>query len=221
MTYPFPDDALVSLPSVTIVTSTWQRPQTLLRGAIASVNDQDYAGPLQHLVVIDGLDTATESVLRESGYSGDGLADRRFVALGRNWSSYSGDGGFGATCRMVGSWLATGDLVSYLDDDQLYYRTYVSTMVGTFDPDTDFVTCSWTGVNAGASNAQSPGRCRTDTSSIMHRALVLKSAGGFAPDGYEGDGKMVERWMEKGLRWKYQPEKLFHYTGAHMGAPLG
>jgi glycosyltransferase involved in cell wall biosynthesis len=200
-------------PLVTVVTSSWQRATTVINHAVASVNRQTYLNT-QHIVVIDGHDAATEANLREAGYTQDGNSMRRYAALGRNWSSFSGDGGFGSTCRMVGSWLAAGDLITYLDDDNDYEPQHIAEMVSLFeDPGLDFATNG-----PGAP----PGVGRTDTSGIMHRAAVLKQGGSWFLDGYEGDGRLVERWLAAGLTWVNKPNGTFHLTnGYHRGAPLG
>jgi glycosyltransferase involved in cell wall biosynthesis len=207
-------------PLVTVVTSTWHRPQTLIENAVKSVAGQDYP-EIEHVVVIDGPDDwGTVTALYKAGYSRSG--DRqRIITLGRNWSSYSGDGGYGATCRLVGAWMAAGDLITYLDDDNVYAPEHISEMVAMFDLETDFVTCSWSGPVTQPPGPP-PGLCRSDTSTIMHRALVLRDAGGFHPDGYAGDGNMVERWLAKGLTWKYKDKPTVHFpNGSNHGRDLG
>ena len=199
---------------VTVVTSTWQRPQTLM-SAVRSVNAQTYP-EVEHVVVIDGNDPVTVGVLDDAGYS-YGLSRRRVVSLGRNWSLYSGDGGFGATCRLVGAWLGAGEYITYLDDDVEYDPGHIAAMVTCFEPGIDFVASQWHGGCA----SPPPGTGRTDTSGIMHRALALKKAGGFHPDGYEGDGHLVERFIAAGLQWRHKAEPSFrHPTGCHHGGNM-
>jgi glycosyltransferase involved in cell wall biosynthesis len=199
-------------PLVTVVTSSWQRPTTVLRHAGASVNRQTYPR-IEHLVVIDGDDPATVNSLDEAGYS-FGLSMRRMISLGRNWSSFSGDEGYGATARLVGAWCAQGDLIAYLDDDNDYDPAHIAEMAALFeDPLIDFATNG---------PAFPPGTGRTDTSGIMHRAEVLKRAGGFHPDGYESDGHMIDRWIAAGLIYANKHNPTFCLTtGYHHGAPLG
>ena len=206
-------------PLVTVVTSTWQRPQTLREFAVDSVNRQTYP-EIEHVVVSDGYDEATVTMLDELGYS-YGPSKRRLVILGRNWSTYSGDGGFGATCRLVGAWMAAGEFISYLDDDAWYEPTHVAEMVAAFEPDTMFVTTFVTGNGIGQTPGPPPGLNRTDTSAIMHRALVLREAGGFNTDGYTSDGNMIDRWLAKGLPWKFKDSlTVSHPTGHNSGRPM-
>src|SRR5579859_253442 len=202
---------------VTVVTSTWQRPQTLLR-AVQSVAAQTYPD-VEHIVVIDGDDPHTVDTLDREGYS-YGLSRLRMVSLGRNWSLYSGDGGFGATCRLTGAWLGAGEFITYLDDDVTYSPEHIEGMVATFEPSTQFVTCPWDGPVPQCPGPP-PGVCRTDTSTIMHRAIVLRDAGGFHPDGYAGVRYMVERWLAKGLTWKFKEGATVHHpNGVHHGGQM-
>jgi glycosyltransferase involved in cell wall biosynthesis len=203
-------------PRVTIVTSTWHRTGTLINVACASVATQTWPN-LEHLVMIDGDDADTRVALHNAGYRANHHSDRRYCFLGRNWSEYSGDGGFGSTCRMTGAWLASGDFITYLDDDNEYDPGHIAEMVQHFADDTDFVTCAWRGNNANACNAD-PGVGRTDTNAIMHRAMVLKKAGGFALDGYCGDGHMVERWKAAGLHHVYKESRTVHIPLSRHGA---
>ena len=208
----------MTLPLVTVVTSTWQRPETLLTSAIASVERQTYP-EVEHVVVIDGHDPRTIEVLVDNGYTWC-ASKRRMVELGRNWSLYSGDGGYGATCRLVGAWMGAGEFITYLDDDVCYEPPHIEGMVATFEETTAFVTCPWYGP-VPVCPGPPPGVGRTDTSTIMHRAIVLRDAGGFHPDGYAGDGYLVERFMRKGMSWKFKEgATVFHPQGVHHGGAM-
>lgn len=221
---------MTELPLVTVVTSTWQRPKTLRDYAVYSVQGQTYQN-LQHIVVIDGCDKETVRMLEGQEYTNEAFYSigqgeyepnlNRYVELGRNWSTFSGDGGFGATCRLTGAWLAAGDLITYLDDDVMYKPEHVESMVAEFEESTDFVTCHWDGPCA-PSLGPPPGLNRTDTSTIMHRAIMLRDYGGFRPDGYAGDGYMVERWLHAGAAWKFKPgaATVTHPEGTHGGGPM-
>lgn len=210
----------VNWPLVTVVTSTYERPLTLRDCAVWAVERQTYPN-IEHVVVIDGSDKPTINMLDALGYS-YGLSSRRLVVLGRNWTSYSQDGGAGAACRLVGSWMAAGEYIAYLDDDVIYEPTHIADMVAVFEPDTQFVTTQCYGAGFAVTPGPPPGVNRTDTSAIMHRAIVLRDAGGFQLDGYTGDGNMIERWLEKGLTWKFKegPLTVYHPTGHNSGRPM-
>jgi glycosyltransferase involved in cell wall biosynthesis len=210
----------MTVPLVSVVTSTWQRPQTLREYACEAVAAQTYPN-VEHVVVIDGpADSATREMLDELGYS-YGPSKRRLVVLGRNWSLYSKDGGFGATARLVGAWMAAGEFISYLDDDAYYEPSHIGEMVAEFEPETMFVTTYCHGSGVPVTPPAPPGLNRTDTSAIMHRAIVLRDAGGFHPDGYTSDGNMVERWLAKGLPWKFKESlTVSHPSGHNSGRPM-
>lgn len=208
----------MTLPLVTVVTSTWQRPATLRDYAIDCVSRQTYPN-VEHVVVLDGPDDlASREVLDDAGYS-YGPSKRRLVELGRNWSVYSGDGGWGAAARIVGAWMGAGEFITYLDDDNYYAPEHVEGMVATFDPGTMFVTCPWQG--PAPCPGPPPGLCRTDTSTIMHRAILLRDHDGFKLDGYAGDGNMIERWLAAGLPWKFKEgTTVSQPTGSHNGGKM-
>jgi glycosyltransferase involved in cell wall biosynthesis len=197
--------------------------------ACASVARQTYPN-VQHLVVIDGHDEATEDSLRQAGYDTDGSSLRRFVALGRNWSvlairaGYGGNtgelSGFGATARLTGSLLAAGDLVAYLDDDNDYKESHIAEMAALFQaqPHIEFALSAW----PGRPMMPYPAVGCADTSGIMHRTRLVMTHGGFDPrDGYEGDGQMLARWNAAGVPWAGKETPTFILNGYHHGAPLG
>lgn len=200
---------------VTVVTSTWHRPKNLAR-ACRSVASQTYP-EVQHVVVIDGRDDKTVDTLIGLGYSTRGDAKKRFCELGRNWSTYSGDGGWGASARLVGAWLGSGEYIAYLDDDVVYHENHIEVLHSLFCVGVDFVSGQWDG-----GCAEEPPRTGfADTSGLMHRALCLKRAGGFRPDGYESDGHLIERFTEAGMRWRFNPDPTFaHPEGTHRGAEI-
>lgn len=215
-------------PLVTVVTSSWQRPTTVRDHACRSVAAQTYPN-IQHLVVIDGYDPATEETLLSLGYISHCLSAQRYVALGQNWSvlataqGYGGTTGaltgYGATARLTGSLLAAGELVAYLDDDNDYEPSHIEEMVALFkaDPDIGFALSAW-----GGNPNPYPAVGHADTSGIMHRTKLVMTHGGFDPrDGYEGDGQMLARWNAAGVKWAAKSSPTFILNGYHHGAPLG
>lgn len=201
----------MSEPLVTIVTSTWKRPRTLFKHAVASVQAQTYPH-IEHIVIVDGWDTTLFGLLRQAGYGWDSRKCR-MMALGRNWSEYSGKAskisniiGYGATARMVAAWSAAGDYITYLDDDNDYLPGHVEGMVADIvRDDTDLLCCAWRYSSTGSvAGAPPPGVGRTDTSTIMHKASLLQSGSWDLHDGYEGDGRMVERWLKAGAIWRFR-----------------
>jgi hypothetical protein len=111
--------------------------------------------------------------------------------------------------------MGSGDLITYLDDDNDYLTTHVAEMAELFeDPDLDFALSPWAGRSCVA-----PSVGNADTSGIMHRAKTLQKAGGLHPDGLTDDGNMVQRWDAAGLKWKAKDSQTFTINGYHQGAP--
>lgn len=213
-------------PLVTVVTATWRRSQTILERAIPSVRAQDYAGSIEHLVVMDGQDESARALLRGAGYSEENGAPRRLISLGRNWSHPDHvHGGVGVIPRQVGAYLAAGEYITYLDDDNEYLPHHVSALVAAMESagGVDFACSLWHHGSADGPVAgwAPPGRGRTDTSSIMHRAATLRHGTWDPSVGYENDGALVESWTAAGCSWAYTEVPTFILYPHRMGAPDG
>lgn len=205
-------------PLVTVITATWGRPRTILEHAIPSVAAQDYA-QVQHLIVTDGHDPALNTALRIAGYS-EGNYSRRLVSLGRNWSQVHADGGVGATARLAGCFLAAGDWVTYLDDDDDWLPHHVRTMVACGEgAGADLVCSAWLhGPHREVRGSPPPRAGHTGTSMMMHRPALLKVSA-WRPEGYCADGWLAERWVAGGARWAFHPEPTVILRGHNHGAP--
>jgi glycosyltransferase involved in cell wall biosynthesis len=208
-------------PAVTVVTATWGRPKTIMRRAIPSVAAQDYPGRIEHLIVTDGYDEDLNRVLFGAGYTFGGHR-RRLVNLGRNWSAPEVvHGGVGTIPKLVGAWMAAGEYICYLDDDNEYLPHHVSALVSALESSgADFATSRWQQHYPGGKpgGCSPPGRRATDTSGIMHRASVLPR-GAWQIDGYEADGALAERWIAAGCTWAFVEEPTFVLYWHRKGAP--
>jgi glycosyltransferase involved in cell wall biosynthesis len=202
---------------VTVVTATWGRPKTILARCIPSVEKQTYH-PIQHIIVTDGYDEDLNKALREAGYS-EGDFWKRLVTLGRNWTGFSGDGAIGAVPRNIGAYLAAGDYICYLDDDDEWAPNHVESQAAELDKDYDLVVSRWRSVGGTWEQRHArPKVGHTGTSMFMHRAELLKISG-WQMDGYSGDGLLTERWVAAGAKWSLCDEATVLYHGHHMGAP--
>lgn len=196
-------------PLVTLVTATWKRPRTILEHAIPSVQRQDYPD-IEHLIVADGYDGELNRVLAGAGYHPDG-GRRRLTWLGRNWTGFSGDGGIGAVPRLVGSYMAAGEYIGYLDDDNDLAPGHVSLLAGVLESQgVDIALCPWPDhPDTGKSHI-------ADTGTFLHRASVLKR-GSWAMDGYAGDSALVNRWIAAGATWGWHPQMTVTLNRVHGG----
>ena len=205
---------------VTVVTSTWNRHKTLFELCLPSVARQTYP-EVEHIIVMDGNDAELTAKLLDAGY-GWNDPRKRITRLGRNWSTFSGDGGFGATCRMVGGWLAAGDYIAWLDDDNIWEPEHLQVLVNLVEENNvEFATTSWWyGEKGGRKGGESPpGYCRSDTSALLCRAEVLKKGGSWQLDGYCGDGLMVDRWMNAGCTWAHNDRPTYTVPVSRHGSP--
>jgi glycosyltransferase involved in cell wall biosynthesis len=103
-----PEDLLVS-----VITPTRNR-STLLRRAMASVVEQQYPR-WEHVVVNDGSEDDTDAVL-------NAVADERVRPI-------RGEGGGASAARNLGLEAARGDLVAYLDDDNVMHPGWLRAAV--------------------------------------------------------------------------------------------
>jgi glycosyltransferase involved in cell wall biosynthesis len=198
-------------PLVTVITATWGRPDTLIETCIPTVATQIYQN-IEHIIVVDGYDQKTIHAAEQQGY-GAANRFRRLVWLGRNWSRNES---YGATARMIGTYLARGEFICYLDDDNIWDRMHVERLARFLvdHPDEVIVGSEWYAEDVNIVK----GRLCTywfeqiDTSSFMHRKELLERST-WQSDGYEADRNLVIRWLgERGKGWN-----LLH--GVTMTAP--
>jgi glycosyltransferase involved in cell wall biosynthesis len=205
-------------PPVTVVTATWGRPKTIAERAIPSVAAQDYQGSVEHLIITDGVSTELNTVLAGYGYYCTSFPEpgKRIVPLGRNWSAPEmARGGVGVIPRRVGAYLASGDYIAYLDDDNEYLPHHITVMVDALEKSgADFALSRWQDGPAVA-----PRRGVSDTNCIMHRPSVLRYGTWDPADGYENDGALVERWAAAGASHVIVPEPTFILHPHRIGAP--
>jgi glycosyltransferase involved in cell wall biosynthesis len=115
---------LTGNPLVSVLVPAYNR-GALLRQALASVAEQDYR-PIEVAVVDDGSDDDTQSVIRDARI----LLERAQIEL----VSDALDANSGpAAARNAGLKLVTGSLVAFLDSDDLWRPTFLTTVVQLLD----------------------------------------------------------------------------------------
>ena len=202
---------------VSVITGTWGRPRTILEAAIPSVARQTHQ-PIEHIIVTDGHDEDLNKVLLAAGYDFDGQY-RRLVCLGRNWTTPFANGSNAAIARLVGTYLAAGDIIGCHDDDDLWDKEHVEQMVKTFTETGADVVCSdFTYLNNGV-RAGEPSIGRVGTSTFMYRPAVIARAGSWLPDGYSCDGKLAERWAGAGISCVRKPGATVTIPVHNLGEP--
>ena len=199
-------------PLVTVVTPTWKRPNLLFNRCIPSVWTQTWR-PLEHLIVSDGPDPDLRAQLSGLGYT-RGMTERRLVECGQNW------GGVGHAARAAGAWLAAGEWIAYLDDDNQYLPGHIEAMVGeAVRANVPLVCTAWRMPDGATWGWTPPGTNRTDSSSFLHHRDLLNVSSWQPADGYAADGALVDRWIAAGVRWSFLAEPTMVYGGARHGAP--
>jgi glycosyltransferase involved in cell wall biosynthesis len=205
---------------VTVITPTWKRPRTILEYAIPSVKAQTYHD-VEHLVVIDGRDPVFVKALEEAGYGFDD-PKYRITYLGRNWTSFSGDGGMGIVARQVGAWMAAGDYIAYLDDDDTWMPHHLETMVSLLESrNVDFVTGSWRRGDGSRGGSAPPKVGNTGGCGYVFRTEMLKRGPQcwWWLDGYCSDGLIAERWAADGCTWAHNDEPTYTVVSSRQGSP--
>lgn len=187
-------------PLVSIITPTWGRPDTLINNCLPCVARQVYQN-IEHIIVVDGYDQQLIRLLREKGYA-ENNRFRRIVWLGRNtFDGYA----VGAFPRMVGTYMARGEFICYLDDDNIWDPLHVEKLASFLveNPEAMIVGSEWLALEDGRVRGRPSVFWyeQVDASSFMHRRELLNISN-WQSDGYECDRNVVKRWLgDRGEGW--------------------
>lgn len=208
----------VTIPKVSVITPTWQRHELLLDRALPSLEAQTFQD-FQHVIVSDGPDDSLCTELYGRNYRAFG--DRVFVELGRNWHGFFGGDGEkqaqrgtrGASTEMVGTYLAAGQYIAYLDDDCAYKPNHLQALVDLLDvlPTTDFAYSQMERIVQGEfSDIVGDGFVEfghIDGNMILHRPRLLRLANWKRSDHNPfSDWEMIATWVAAGARSIFHPE---------------
>lgn len=153
-----------SQPLVTVVIPTFQRPDEVRR-AIAAVESQDYAGPIEVLVVFDGSTPDQSLTMTPSRHPVTVMSNSRTAGL--------------AGGRNTGILAAQGDLVAFCDDDDYWDAAKLRRQVEALqsEPDAVLVSCSITVEYEGRSTPRTAGVDRvTHPMLVRSRMAMLHSS---------------------------------------------
>jgi hypothetical protein len=151
---------------VTVVVATRDRPE-LLRKALDSILGQRYDGPIDVIVVFDRSDPDT-GLVREDPWRGVRVvANRRSPGL--------------AGARNTGIALATGELLAFCDDDDLWSAGKLDAQVGLLeaDPTVEFATCGLFVEFRGRTSVRVLDRERITFAELIHSRVMEAHPSGY------------------------------------------
>lgn len=187
----------MSLPLVSVITATWKRNDLLLSRCIPSVQAQGYPA-VEHIVISDGPDNRLARRLAEPRL--DGWKNLLYKEV----DCHVSDDHYGHYARLLGLEYASGEYVTYCDDDDSLRPDHCYRLATALDEDPDAgfavsrmvahhahpVTVGWGPLAPG--NVGSP--------MIMHRKWVLDH-GTWGPASWKEDWELVERWLDAGVKY--------------------
>lgn len=120
----------MTLPKVTVILTSYNRPALLRRAAI-SVLEQDYEGTIELIITDDGSDSGEiDSVVAQLDLLAQ-KADKRELLVLNSWKSSKWRRFITDYARNINSAIlaSTGDIIFYLVDDDEYAENHVSLLV--------------------------------------------------------------------------------------------
>lgn len=184
-------------PLVTVITPTWLRHGLLFDRCIPSVQAQDHP-QVEHVVISDGPDPAVAAKLISPWLAG--WRNLWYRELPEHDTS---ELHYGHHCRALGAELATGDYITYCDDDDALRPGHCRLLAAALDenPDAGFAVsqmCSH-GPHGDATIGVGPVAAgNVGTPMIMHRKALLETATWDHSGAFE-DWDLVWAWMQAGI----------------------
>jgi hypothetical protein len=202
-------------PLVSILTPTYNRPELLLE-AMQNVRDQTYR-PLEHVIVHDGPSPGLEWRCKWDAFAhqGERFVPIRFVELGHNTSSTFPDS-YCAAPNIVAGFVASGELHSWLADDERMHPDYLATMVDALEATgADFAYprvayTRWDMPGFGVGIGCDPPRVGAITT-LVYRAALLRHGLYRWQAGRESDWGTIKQWMDAGATWTFVDSVLFSH----------
>jgi glycosyltransferase involved in cell wall biosynthesis len=210
---------------ISVITPTYQQWPDLRR-AIASLGAQVFTD-WQHVIVADGPDPQLRGRLRNLGYGPSG--QRVLAELGRNWHSFLGGDSAGqppgspgargargsraVSAALVGTYLAAGEFIAYLDSDVEYLPGHLGACAEALAGGADFAFTQmrrhldgrpWDVIGDGT-----PAHGRIDGNAVVHKAELLREANWRW--GGDADWDLISRWVAAARSWEFVPQVTVHW----------
>lgn len=207
--------------TISVITATHKNLPELIR-ATDSLNAQTYQ-EWQHIVIADGPDPEVQKEMGRRGYRAQGK--RIFVQLGRNWHNFlggdfapnppgafghrGGRGSRGVTCYKTGTYLASGDYISYLDSDVVFRPDHLEACAKRIkETDADFVfTRMMRFFGPQPRDVIGTGKVawgHIDGNMVVHKAELLAQANW--EWGGDADFTVIQKWAKLARKIEYIPE---------------
>lgn len=194
---------------VSVITGTYDRPREL-KNAIDTIRAQTYPS-IEHCIVHDG--PASEEVQEVMGQAfSDEKVKLKWVETGRQWSQFLANS-ISAVPYQVAQWLASGDYLMWLADDEEVTPDHIELLVNLLEErDVDFVYSKseiWFNPRAmkgyirknDVIGKPTP-TCGNITQALL-RAELLDYRGFMTHVGSGTDWDQVSHWMEAGASWAF------------------
>lgn len=188
-------------PLVSVITPTIAaRERWLMDRCVPSVERQTYAS-VEHIVVYDGGGMRLMEI--------PGV--RRVFETGVNWHQFTGGKSWGAMPRLLGTLVARGEFIAYVDDDDELLPEHVEKLLKLcIETQSNFVISQFRRDFADGRPSDVIGDGRVEfghigTPCVLHRRGCLKVAN-WGLHGYAEDFALFEAWRRAGLRYWFLPE---------------
>ena len=180
-------------PTCSVITSTWQRHDALLKRAIPSVLAQTYPD-VRHVIASDGPDDYLADLLPQH-------PSQRYVQLPEHDAAKH----WGAAARRAALDLCDSDYVTYVDDDDALRPEHVSLLAAALEasPDAGFAVSrmvSHLPPGPTVIGHSGIGYGQLGTPMLMHRREILGVATWGEPSACE-DWELVAAWIGAGVTY--------------------
>ena len=187
---------MTEYPLVSVITPTWHR-HDKLRACMDSVRQQLYRGMIEHVVVSDGPD---ERLSMELSTGGIRSQDGRYVRqIYDQLPEHDLQPHWGARVRSRAIELCHGELIAYLDDDDVYRSDHIEVLTRALSehPEAGFAYSKMM-IHGQEVFADPPARGHIGTPMIMHRKSLLL-VGAWGSGGEAEDWDLVDSWLRAGV----------------------
>lgn len=206
---------------VSVITGTYDRPK-LLQQCIGEVRKQTYPN-IEHCIVHDGpASDDVKAVMKQALSVSENRVPIKWVETGRQWSQFLASS-ISAVPYQVAQWLASGDYLMWLADDEEMTPDHIESLVDLLEQeDVDFVysqTEVWFNIGRSVKptiiGAKVP-KCGNITEAL-YRVELLDYCGFNTHVGSGTDWNQIETWMAAGASWAFLPRVTHSHRVDKMG----